>query len=265
MRVFEIVERDLGEARRVVVDVPEGDDLRPALRLPDDVEVVDLPGGTDEVDGLLLLAVDLRSDDGRLAAGLGRIAPKGSAVVLVGEPAPLLPVGRLVDALVTAGLQVRGVAPLSSPRWSVAVSVTRTEELLPLRAYLLGRPEVELGHRQLLRLVAEQQLEGFTLRSRLDDDGQVLERDADAAAAPRSSTQRRADELTAEVAALQAQLTAARSETSAARAELRRVQQRLDAVEASESLALGRALVSARRHPVDGARGVLRVVRRRGR
>lgn len=278
MRIFEIVQRDLRGLERVVVDAPEGEDLLPALRLPDGVEVVTAAEGQDampvdvagdvEADALLLLAVDVSADSGRLATGLARIAPNGSAVVLVGEPAPLLPVGRLVDAVTTAGLQVRAVTPLSSPRWPVAVSVTRTDELLPLHGYLVGEPAVELGIRQLLRLVAEQQLEAFALRSRLDGDGNVLERDPDAAALPRTGAERRAEQLTeqlsSQLAELQLQLTAARSDSQQARRELRQVQQRLQAVESSASLALGRALVAARRHPLDGARGVLRVVRGRG-
>lgn len=267
MRVFEIVERDLGQRRRVVVAVPEGEDLRPALRLSDDIEVVDLPSDADcavsPVDGLLVLAVDVRSGGDGLRAGLARIAVDGSAVVLVAEPASLLPVGRLVDAFVAAELQVRGVTPLSSGRWSLAVSVTRTAALLPLRPYLTGEPQVALGHRQLLRLVAEHQLEGFALRSRLDGEGQVLDHDPEAIAPRRTPADRRAAQLTARVAELEGQLATARHDSDVVGAELRGVQQRLEAVESSRSLALGRAMVAARRHPVRGARRALDVVRGR--
>lgn len=259
MRVFEIVQRDLGDRRHVVLDTPSGEDLTAVLRLGDDVEVEVVTGEDDttEVSGLLVLAADAAADDGRIARSLGRLAEGGDAVVLIGEAPSALPVGRVVDAFVSSGVQVRGVSPLTPGRWSVAVSVTRTEQLLPLRSYLFGAPEVEIGNRQLLRLVAEHALEGLALRACAGVEDSADVRDADATVSFRQSAAHELDALRSDLAVVQADL-------DCSRADERRLSQRLDQVERSGSLAVGKAVASMRRHPIGGAREILRIVRGRG-
>lgn len=256
MRVFEIVQRDLGDRRHVVLDTPSGEDLTAVLRLGDDVEVEVVTGEDDttEVSGLLVLAADAAADAGRIARSLGRLAEGGDAVVLIGEAPSALPVGRVVDAFVSSGVQVRGVSPLTPGRWSVAVSVTRTEQLLPLRSYLFGAPEVEIGSRQLLRLVAEHALEGLALRASMGGDGSAEVRDADASVSLRQAAARELDTVRSELATAQAHL-------DRSRANERQLSQRLAHVERSGSLAVGKAVASMRRHPIGGARALLRVVR----
>lgn len=256
MRAFEIVQRDLAGGRVVVIDAPDGEHLSAALRLAEGVEVGAAPDDDSQLSGLLVLAADASADDGRIARMLGRLGPGADAVILLGEAPSALPVGRLVDALVTSGVQVRGVAPLAAGRWSLAVSVTRTERLLPLRSYLFGVPEVQIGHPQLLRLVAEHALEGLALRSRMVGEGAVQARDVDATVSEAAARAR-------EIKALRVELDAARADLERSRAGERRLAQRVEHLERSASLAIGRAVVSMRRHPVGGARELAAVVRRR--
>jgi len=164
MRVFEIVRRDLGDRRRIVVDAPAGEDLVAILRLADDVDRTTVSDDHSEVSGLLVLATDAVADEGRIARSLGRLVRGGDAVVLIGETPSALPVGRVVDAFVSSGVQVRGLSPLTPGRWSVAVFVTRTAQLLPMRSYLSGASVLEIGNRQLLCLVAKHALEGLALK-----------------------------------------------------------------------------------------------------
>ena len=254
MRVFEIVRRDLGDRRRIVVDAPAGEDLVAILRLADDVDRTTVSDDHSEVSGLLVLATDAVADEGRIARSLGRLARGGDAVVLIGETPSALPVGRVVDAFVSSGVQVRGVSPLTPGRWSVAVSVTRTEQLLPMRSYLSGASVLEIGNRQLLRLVAEHALEGLALRACLGGDGSMEVRDVDPTMPPRQASARELDRLRSDLAASQVDLDRSRTNE-------RRLSQRVDHLERSASLAIGRAVVSMRHNPFGGAREILRVVR----
>ena len=254
MRVFEIVRRDLGDLRHIVVDAPAGEDLVAILRLADDVDCTAMSDDLSEVSGLLVLATDAAADEGRIARSLGRLVRGGDAVVLIGETPSALPVGRVVDAFVSSGVQVRGLSPLTPGRWSVAVFVTRTEQLLPMRSYLSGASVLEIGNRQLLCLVAKHALEGLALRAYLGGDGSMEVRDVDPTMPPRQASARELDRLRSDLAASQVDLERSRTNE-------RRLSQRVDHLERSVSLAIGRAVVSMRHNPFGGAREILRVVR----
>jgi len=254
MRVFEIVRRDLGDRRRIVVDAPAGEDLVAILRLADDVDRTTVSDDHSEVSGLLVLATDAVADEGRIARSLGRLVRGGDAVVLIGETPSALPVGRVVDAFVSSGVQVRGLSPLTPGRWSVAVFVTRTEQLLPMRSYLSGASVLEIGNRQLLCLVAKHALEGLALKGipgwRRFHGGAGRRSDY----ATSTGFCPRARQAVFRPAASQVDLERSRTNE-------RRLSQRVDHLERSVSLAIGGAVVSMRHNPFGGAREILRVVR----
>ena len=213
MRVVEIVAA-LDVDPGAVVDATQGalgGGLRPGTFA--EGSVADTAAG-----GLSLVAAsDVTSD--ALASSLQGIAEGASVLLLLPRAAVDLPVGRVVDAVCDAGLQVQAVVPVEHSTHRTAVVVTRSAATAPVYPYLLSRPAVPLDESGVHRVVAEYLVGG--LQARAVDAG------ADSADTP------------ARVAALEKQLAATRA--------------RLAAVEGSRAYA-GRALSDVRSTPVSGLR-----------
>jgi len=96
------------------------------------------------------------------AEGLGQ----RDVLVLAMRSAPdCLPVGPLVEALVTCGLWVVDVAPAPARGVGCALVVTR-DESAPWRSYLLG-DTISNTDRSVLRLLAERAVEGLAERAQV--------------------------------------------------------------------------------------------------
>jgi hypothetical protein len=240
MRIFEIVERHRsGHAR--LLDVTGREDVAPHLNSrQSDAPVPSETGGMADVrPGDVVVAL---LDDGSPASSTGSLEelealagslPEDSALLVLTTGAVTgLPVGPLVSALTSAGLQVVEASPVSHPTIRAAVLARPAKVPVPFVAYLGSAPVSQPDEAQLRRLISEHLVEGLVARAR--DQAQ--------------------ESLAARVAELEEQLAAAQSMAS------REAARYLD-LERSRSVAMARALSAARRHPVTGLRQAGRVVR----
>lgn len=213
MRVYEIV----AEVRRPpgrVIDATDGRlsrDLR--LTAEDAGQVVDAQAG----DVVVLAAGDLEAET--LNAGLTGVPSDVPTVLFLPCTPAQLPVGRAIEAILGAGLQVARAVPIEQSKFGVAVVVMRTDGWLPLHPYLSAREPVELLEPTIRRLAAEHALAGLAMRALVDGDGSTPDR----------------------VAALEKKLAKTRK--------------RLAEIEGSRAYAVGRALADVRRSPLRALRG----------
>lgn len=205
---------------------------------------------------VVVLSVDPGAEGGTddLSARLARVSEPGAAVLLL-LPTPVadLPVGRLAQAAVHAGLAFVEVAPIE-PGWAVrAVVVCRpSRTAVAVRPYLAdGEPEAADLEQQSVRLAWEWGLG--------DARGRALELRA----------AQEIQDLRRQVADLEGQLAQRTTELAGAQAATERAQQsaaneakRRASLQQSPSYLVGRAVLTTRRHPLAGARQLAGAVRR---
>ncbi|MFC9691444.1 hypothetical protein ACFTSF_23010 [Kribbella sp. NPDC056951] len=152
--------------------------------LPEGGTVVDRTGSEHAWPPLMEVA-DVPTKDALIAVtadgDLSETAP-GDVVLLLLPWAPHeLPVGSLIQKLVTAGLQATEAHPLADTAWGAAVICRRVDdEVGELHAYLdRSRTSGPLTGRTLLRLVDEHIVEGLVWRTQEQQLAAVTaERDA---------------------------------------------------------------------------------------
>jgi len=258
MLVREVVARYLGEAGTIRVDAD------PTL-LTDIARagpVADLEGGADPAPGdVVLLSVDPSAGD--LADRLGRVTARGVTVVLllpvaVGD----LPVGRLAQAACVARLAFVEIAPIE-PGWSLrTVVVCRpSSRAVPVRPFLgddsAVDDDIDLDS-QGLRIAWEWGLGDARARAVEEAESTAVTRIGEL---ERELAEVRRD-LGQEIATARGDLDAARA--VAERSELRAAAEskRRSSLQQSPTFLVGRAIVTARRHPLRGSRQLLGAIRR---
>jgi hypothetical protein len=185
-----------------------------------------------------------------LAVGalLAEIPDGVSAALVLTVPIDEIPVGAVLDAVLSAGAQVRDFVPVQSRHATCVLIAVRGEPLVAPAAYL--RPDAaqtDLNDGALKRLIAEWVVDGAVTRAKVTAD--VL----------------RIQNAEREVAELRAQLDAARADNKRAmedlEQEIKRTRRQLEMVESSTALHAGRALVDMHRHPLRGSRMLTRALR----
>lgn len=208
MRVFEVVAAV--STGRTPVDATGG--AVDGLRLPEGSEgaIASTPAG-----GVVLVAPDAL-EAGAIAALLAEV-PAGADVVAFLPTTPLaLPVGAVLEALSSSGVQPVDAVPVEHAEFGVALLGTRTEGFAPVASYLSGRPPITPDETALKRIVAERVVEGLALRARLA-----------------------AEESTAEVEALRAELATTRADLAASK-------KKLEGIMRSPSYALARRIAKVK-------------------
>lgn len=212
-------------------------------------------------------ALEATGDPDPLTERLSRVSEPG-AVVLLLLPTPVidLPAGRLAQAAVTAGLAFVELAPIE-PGWSVRAAVVcrPSRRAVAVRGYLADDPVLPAEQAEQPQQPAE--------TDDLERQGVRLAWEwglADARARAfehRTATQ--VEELQGQIAALQEQLRERDGELAAARRATEQAQQaaaneaqRRAAVQQSPSFLVGRAVLTTRHHPLQGARQLAGAVRR---
>ena len=214
MRVYEIV-AEVSRPTSRVIDATAGL-LTGALRLTaeDAGEVTAAQPG----DVVVLAVGDLETDT--LMATLREVPQDVQTVLFLPCTPSTLPVGRVVDAVLGADLQVARAVPIERSKFGVAVVAMRVDGLLPMHPYLVAREPIALVEPAIRRLAAEHAVGGLAMRALLD--GEI------------GSTDR--------VAELERKLAKTR--------------RRLAEIEGSRSYAVGRALAEVRHSPLQGLRGL---------
>jgi hypothetical protein len=234
MRVFEVVEHHAAEVERVVArglaaDVLEQLRLPAAIRTADDdaaaragdLVVVDVPSDVDAVTGLA-----------DLVAGV----PDGALLLLlVHAPLAELPVGPIVGALTQAGLQVIEAAPVAHSVFTAAVVARHPDGGVAFVPYLGNRVLVGPEHAQVRRVVNEHLVEGLIWRAREVEH----------------------DRLREELRSVHASLGSTREALRNAERQLEGERARLQAVESSRTMVVGRAVAEIR-HTLVRIPGALR-------
>jgi hypothetical protein len=243
MRVFEVVEHHAADVKRVVA-LGVSADMLEQLRLPDGVEMAAADDGAARAGDLVVVDVPAEAD---AVAGLADAVagvPDGAALLLLlRAPLAELPVGPVVTALTQVGLQVVEASPVAHTAVTAAVVARRPDGgMLPFVPYLGDRVLVGPDDMQVRRVVNEHLVEGLVSRAR----------DVDR------------DRLRDELRSAQADLVSAREALSDAVRHLESERARLRAVEASRTMAVGRAVADVRRNPVRGLARLPRALRRRG-
>jgi hypothetical protein len=243
MRVFEVVEHHVADVKRVVA-VGGSDELVTQLRLPDGLATAD-----DESDGGPragdLVVVDVGpepADVDGLGSTVAAVPEGATLLLLLRAPLTELPLGPVVTALTTAGLQVVEAAPVAHPTVTAAV-VARHPDAgpLPFVPYLGGRPLVAADEDQLRRVVNEHLVEGLVNRAR------DVER----------------DRLREELRTAQAELATAHVSLRDTVRALEAERARSAALEDSRTMAVGRAVAEVRRNPLRGLVRLPGALRRR--
>ena len=241
MRVFEILQQHTSGYNRLL-DVSGRPDVQPHLRPPLSEVSLEVSEGAiaDVRAGDILVAASGEVLDAEQVEALARAVPGGAALLLLlSTPLHEIPVGALVSALTSAGMQVVQAAPVSHPVYTAAVIARPAATTVPFVEYLAFGTDVVPGDAALRRLISEHLVEGLVGRAR----------------------QQRYEQDMAKAAERDERLAAAQADAAAARAEAARQAARYDALAASRQVAVGRALGTARRHPVSGARQLARAVR----
>lgn len=219
------------------------------------------------------LADDVRATFDGTAAGEGHL-------LLLPWPTPELPVGVVVQGLVSAGMQVVEAHLLADTAWRVALVCQRVDdEVTPLSPYLDRRRTAEpLAGRTLLRLVDEHVVEGLVWRTqelRAKETSAALidalaERDAarhegDTVRQDRATVQQERDAARESLATVSAARTAAEHDRDQARAERDRLAKQLEAAttRAESAERRARGIVDSRSYRV--ARSAARAARAPGR
>jgi len=242
MRVFEVVEHHAADVKRVVA-LDSSADLLEQLRLPDGIETAVAGEGAARAGDLVVIEVP--TDEEAMAGLADAVAgvPEGATLLLLlCAPLAELPVGSVVTALTQAGLQVVEASPVAHAAVTAAVVARRTDGgMLPFVPYLRSRVSVR-PDLQVRRVVNEHLVEGLVSRAR----------DVDR------------DRLREELRSAQADLVNAREAFAEVVLQLERERARLRAVEASRTMAVGRAVAEIRRNPFQGLVRLPGALRRRG-
>jgi cell division protein ZapA (FtsZ GTPase activity inhibitor) len=194
------------------------------------------------------IVLTLIADPDELSSALDDLPPDVYAAIALTVPIEDLPVGSIIDTVLSAGAQVRELVPVQSREATCVLLVMRSDELVVPAPYL--RPQTApdtLDQSALHRLLAEQVIDGVVSRAR------------------QSVGVARAEAADNEIASLRSQLEAAQAErvrtVAALNTELEAAKRRADAVESSAAQQLGRALLSMRHHPLRGTAQLTREVR----
>lgn len=253
MLVREIARRYLGEGKTILLDA-DPDHVKDLDRIG---RLAELTPQTDPAAGdVVVCEVDAAAAD--LADRLGRVREPGAVVLLLlAVPVAELPIGRLAQAAAAAGLAFVELAPVE-PGWAVRVVVVCRPSRKPVavRAYLgdEGPPEDVDLDAQGVRMAWEWGLGDARRRAVEQQADQQLDE---------------LHELRAQLSDLQRRLERGERDVAEARAETARVQrwaeaeaQRRAVLQQSPTYLVGRAVLTARRHPVKGARQLVGAIRR---
>jgi hypothetical protein len=244
MRIFEIVQQHASGYQRLL-DTTGREDVPKHLLPPLSALGLDMVAGNAAEAGpgdivVNELTVPVEADQ---LDRVVRSVPDGAALLLlIAVPIHEIPVGAVVSALSSAGLQVVQAAPVSHPSFRAAVVACPAKEPVPFVTYLAAGPTPGPDTDQLRRLINEYLVESLVVRAQEQLSG-------------------REHEKLAELAERLAHAEAAKAE---AESELARQKAKYAALDGSRPLAVGRALASARHRPVSGARQLARAVRGRG-
>jgi hypothetical protein len=242
MRVFEVVEHHAADVKRVVA-LGGSANLLEQLRLPGGIETAAADDGAARAGDLVVLAPADEEAVAGLTDAVAGVPDGATLLLLLRAPLAELPVGPVITALTQAGLQVVEASPVANPAVTAAVVARRPDGgMLPFVPYLGGRVLVGPNDVQVRRVVNEHLVEGLLSRAR----------DVDR------------DRLREELRSAQADLASAREALRDAVRELERERAQLRAVEASRSMAVGRAVAELRRDPFRGLVRLPGALRRRG-
>jgi hypothetical protein len=188
------------------------------------------------------------ADPDELSRALDDLPSDVYAAIALTVPIAELPVGPIIDTVLSAGAQVRELAPVQSREATCVLLVTRSDELVVPAPYL--RPQAApdtLDQPALHRLLAEQVIDSVVSRAR------------------QSAGIARAEAADTEIANLRSQLESAQADrdrrVAAVNKELEAAKRRVDTVESSAAQQLGRAMLSMRHHPLRGTAQLTREVR----
>lgn len=256
----------VGDLKSVVEVSASGEALRELLRAPAAAAYRPyVPDGEKMDAGTVVVAFlgpkpETHIDAETVAPALRELPVGGRALLLLAWPVPELPYHRLLDELVTAGLQVLQVVPLdkvSRHGAHCAVVAARVDRLAPLRAHLTDTPVEVDGEspdlRALLRLTGEYVFEDLIsrpLRRRLVETADRVK-----------AQDERIRQLEKDLKSRDAAVAAAESRTAKARQELADLR-------GSTSFRVGTTVVQGARRPtraiVSVPVGLVRIWRRRG-
>ncbi|GAA3336040.1 hypothetical protein GCM10020358_06700 [Amorphoplanes nipponensis] len=256
----------VGDAQSVVEVSQSGDALRELLRAPAaSAYRAYVPDGEKMDAGTVVVAFlgpkpEAHIDAETVAPALRELPVGGRALLLLGWPVPELPYHRLLDELVTAGLQVLQVVPLdkvSRHGAHCAVLAARVDRLAPLRTHLSDAPLDLAGEapdlRALLRLTGEYVFGDLLSRP--------LRRNLAAAGDRIKEQDERIRALEKEIAARDATIAKAESRLARARNDLADLR-------ASTTFRIGNTVVQGARRPTRGIVsvpvGLVRIWRKRG-
>jgi hypothetical protein len=231
MRVFEVVEHHAAEVKRVVA-LGDAADLLEQLRLPGGIETAAADEGAARAGDLVVVDVPARAEaTAGLADAVTGVPDGATLLLLLRAPLAELPVGPVVSALTQAGLQAVEASPVAHTTFTAAVVARRPDGgMLPFVPYLGDRVLVGPEDGQVRRVVNEHLVEGLVSRAR----------DVDR------------DRLREDLRSAQADVTNAREAFADVVRQLERERARLRALEASRTMAVGRAVAEVRRNPVRG-------------
>jgi len=254
MRLNELVRSLLPEGGTLVDRTGSGHAWPPL------VKVLDSAPAQPADDALTVVTVDENAADDELRAVLAAGPGEGRLLLLPWLPHQL-PVGPVIQGLVSAGMQAVEAHPLADTAWNVAVVCRRVDgDVQAMHAYLdPGRSLGPLTGRALLRLIDEHVVEGLVWRNhqlRAKEDRRALDAAAaarDETAAARDAIRKERDDLAGE---LDRARDAARSEQerlvqqlAEATARVQALEDRVRGIAASRSYRLARAAARAARAP----------------
>ncbi len=227
MRLNELVRSLLPEGG-TLVDRTGADHAWPPL-----VKVSDSAPAEPADDVMTAVTVGAEAGGDELQAALAFAGP-GESVLLVLPWLPHeLPVGPVVQALVSAGIQAVEAHPIADTAWNVAIVCRRVDDLVqPVPAYLDRRRATEpLAGRALLRFVDEHIVEGLVWRNGEVRDKQTRQA-LDAAVAGKAETAVERDAYRKERDDLATELDKSREATRLVQAQLAEANARVKALDA---------------------------------
>jgi hypothetical protein len=255
MRLNELVRTLLPEGGTVVDRTGSGHAWPPLLKVSD-------AAPTEPADDSLT-AVTVGSDtaDDELQGVLGAAAPGEGVLLLLPWPPHELPLGAVVQGLVSAGMQAVEAHPLADTAWGVAVVCRRVDDdVQAMHAYLdRKRAIAPLTGRTLLRLVDEHVVEGLVRRN-----GELRAKEAhrafdaamakrDELAAERDAALKERDELAGELdrarEAARADQERLLQQLAEAKTRVQAVEDRVRGITGSRSYRLARTAARAARTP----------------
>jgi outer membrane murein-binding lipoprotein Lpp len=238
MLVREVIAAATPEGGRVIYAQGCGRWVRPDA-LPSDE--TDLMTGD-----CLLFSLDRDATPDELQGALAAVVEGSAAVALIRTGGNHFPVGRFIDAIVSADLQVIAAIPVEEDQVETVLVLTRSEQMAPIWPYLSPDIPLPLDQRGLRRLVAEYVVEGAARRSR----DLVHQREVEA--------------LNAEIAAARDETERMRTRAAAAEEKAARASASLEAVKSSRTYEVGKAFADVRRSPLSGMLALPGRVRRAG-